>query len=396
MRKIVLAGLFLACLPAVPGHGSAVARQHGVAFAADWTLDRINAAARDHADRSRANRVVVSGPDNTGLAGIIADNDRRRAEAILAAMVIEGIARDPGRTAEYVAAATTAAPDLRDGLIRRVRQAFPYFATAIDSAATAAPVSPVAPVAPVAAAVVDPGAGDANPQLAGLDEADGENDAPYAGDNDPLEGINRAIFFVNDTLDTWLFRPLAWTYGKIMPDLAKRSIRNVVRNLKAPIILANDLFQGEITDSGVTLARLAINTTIGLGGLFEVAEEFGLPYHEADFGQTLHAYDIGSGPYLMLPILGPATLRHGLGQFVDAFFDPLTYFLDPTERIMMGVGKALVRREEILYDLDELRKTSVDYYAAIRSLYFQDRAKTLRRGAALENRELDRLFESVD
>lgn len=390
MRKFVLAGLALACLLAAPGLGPAMAQQ-GAVVGADSTVDRIRAAARDYTDRSRANRVVVSGPDNQGLAEIIAGNDRRRAEAILAAMVIEGISRNPARTSEYVAAATTAAPDLRNGLTQRVRQAFPYFNIAAAPAPSAAPIAPGR-----RAAAGVPAGRDADPQLAGLDEAENEKETELPGDNDPLEGLNRAIFFVNDTLDTWLFRPLAWTYGKIMPDLAKRSIRNAIRNLKAPIIFANDLLQGEVTDSGITLGRLLINSTIGLGGLFEVADEFGLPYHDADFGQTLHAYDIGSGPYLMLPLLGPATVRHGIGQFVDSFFDPLTYVLDPTERLMMGAGKALVRREEILDELDELRKTSVDYYAAIRSLYFQDRAKTLRRGAPPESRELDRLFESVN
>ncbi len=189
---------------------------------------------------------------------------------------------------------------------------------------------------------------------------------------------------------------MAWTYGKIVPNRAKQSVRHFVRNLKAPIVLANDLLQLEFRDAGVTLTRFLVNSTLGLGGLFEVAEDFGFPHHDSDLGQTLNSYGVGAGPYLMLPVFGPATVRHGVGQFVDAFFDPLTYYLDPSERLILGIGKALVRREEILKQLDELRKTSIDYYAAIRSLYYQDRAKFLRRGKPPETRELDRLFESAE
>ena len=103
-----------------------------------------------------------------------------------------------------------------------------------------------------------------------------------------------------------------------------------------------------------------------------------------------------AGASLALPVLGPASVRHGVGQVVDSFFDPLGYYLDPPERVGMAIGKALIKREEVLEPLDELRKTSIDYYAALRSLYFQDRAKTLRRGDPPESRELDKLFESTE
>ena len=211
---------------------------------------------------------------------------------------------------------------------------------------------------------------------------------------DPLEGFNRAVLGFNDVLDFLVLKPVARVYGFITPDAAKRSVRKVIRNLRSPVILANDLLQFEGGDAFVTTARFVVNSTVGLLGLFEVADEIGLDYHPADFGQTLYAYGSGPGPYLVLPLLGPSTLRDGIGIGVDIFFDPFTYLLDFETRMMVLGGKVVVRREELLEPLDELRAGSIDYYAALRSAYVQKRAVELRKGQIPDSSEFDELFDS--
>src|SRR5262249_10202437 len=116
---------------------------------------------------------------------------------------------------------------------------------------------------------------------------------------DPIEGWNRGVFAVNDFLDTWLIRPVAKGYS-YFPDGFKRSISNFVANLTSPIVFVNDVLQAEVIDAGTTLGRFGINTTVGIGGLFDPATSFGLQAHSADFGQTLHFFGWGPGPYLVL------------------------------------------------------------------------------------------------
>lgn len=198
-------------------------------------------------------------------------------------------------------------------------------------------------------------------------------------DVDPLEGFNRAVFAVNDTLDQYLLRPITWVYRLILPRLVRRSLHNAFRNLGAPVILANDVLQAEAEDAGVTFSRFIINRTLGIVGLFDVATEFGLEYHPADFGETLNTYDVGTGPYLVLPILGPGSVRHGAGRIVDGFLNPLNYLVDRPVRGGLLFAEIVTVRDNVFTQLDSLRKTSIDYYAAIRSLYYQDRAGMLRR-----------------
>jgi phospholipid-binding lipoprotein MlaA len=323
-------------------------------------LDKIQGAARAYANPVNNDRVIVQSQNNQQLAAIIAANNQRRAEFSLAAMVIEAISRNPALADTYVSAVAAAAPAMALGVTRQVRQAYPYqmIRVTVGPSRTAQP--------------------DVN--FDELAEADAEGDDPSSDQNDPFEGVNRVIFTVNDTLDTYFFRPIAWTYGWIMPEFAKPSISKAFRNLRSPAIFGNNLLQGEFGDAGVTFLRFVINSTVGIAGLFDIAEEFDLEQHDADFGQTLHAYNIGAGIYVVLPLFGPVSARDGVGRLIDTFMDPITYLLGPSDRALFGLGRSLVRREELLEQLDELRKTSVDYYAAIRSLYYQDRARILRRG----------------
>ncbi len=213
---------------------------------------------------------------------------------------------------------------------------------------------------------------------------------------DPFESVNRGIFFVNDVLDTFLFRPLAVGYRFVTTEGIRRSMRNFFRNLDSPVVLANDLLQLEIGDAGVTTTRCVINSTVGLLGLFEMAEDFGYAPHHADFGQTLHSYGAQPGAYLVLPILGPSTARDGVGIAVDLIFDPLFWLLDPLPNLGIAAADGMTIRETLIEPLDDLKASSVDFYSALRSAYFQNRAVELRKGRPADTSELDDLFESME
>ncbi|MGH6890946.1 MAG: MlaA family lipoprotein, partial [Dongiaceae bacterium] len=149
------------------------------------------------------------------------------------------------------------------------------------------------------------------------DPADEAAVQAYSEANDPLEPMNRYFFEVNQFLDEILLKPFAGWYHLAMPDPAEDGVRNFLRNLKSPVILANDLFQGEFGRAGTTVARFFINSTIGVGGFIDVANLMDLNYHEEDFGQTLAVYGAGEGPYLQLPIIGPGNPRDYSGRIVD-------------------------------------------------------------------------------
>src|SRR5262249_25099190 len=127
--------------------------------------------------------------------------------------------------------------------------------------------------------------------------------------NDPLEPMNRYFFELNYAADELLFKPLAGWYYVALPNFAQDGVRNVLRNARSPVVLANDLLQGETDRAGVTVSRFLVNSTMGLGGLFDIGARMGLEYHDEDFGQTLAVHGVGEGPYLMLPLLGPSNPR---------------------------------------------------------------------------------------
>jgi phospholipid-binding lipoprotein MlaA len=199
-------------------------------------------------------------------------------------------------------------------------------------------------------------------------------DAQSTDMNDPLEGANRVMFEVNQVLDQVLLRPVAVVYRGVLPDFAQDGVRNFMNNLNSPVIFANDLLQGDTDRAGVTLARFGINSTIGLGGLFDVASEFDLPYHDEDFGQTLGTWGLGEGPYLYFVVRGPTNVRDLTGFVVDRGLDPLTYVnwgndeleYAPIARTVLNVIDLRARNIDTL---DEIERSSVDYYASIRSLY---------------------------
>lgn len=213
----------------------------------------------------------------------------------------------------------------------------------------------------------------------------GENAAISVNDpsiNDPYEGFNRRMFAVNNTLDRNILKPVAKGY-RSLPDPVERGIENFLANLISPVTLVNDILQGELSRASTTATRLAINTTIGLGGFFDPARELGYTAHTEDFGQTLAVYGVDEGPYLFIPIMGPLPPRDLLGTSVDTFFDPVTWIYADD-----GLAAPLARyaidgiasRASALEILDEIERTSVDYYATIRSLYRQNRKSEIANG----------------
>ncbi len=214
-----------------------------------------------------------------------------------------------------------------------------------------------------------------------IEEADEEND--------PLELLNRFGFSFNLALDTFIFKPGAATYQFLLPVEVRDSVRNALRNLSTPVVLANDLLQGELDRAETTVVRFFVNSTVGLLGLFDVAADWGYPYHDEDFGQSLAVHGVGEGFYLVLPILGPSNPRDGIGRLVDTFLDPLTYVAqanDAEEYLLARTALAGIDlRSRNIEALDDLKRDSIDFYARIRSLYRQSRANAISNGEAQDD-----------
>lgn len=211
-------------------------------------------------------------------------------------------------------------------------------------------------------------------------EAEEELILPYDEPRDPLEPVNRVIFDANLFLDELIIRPVAEIYRFFLPPEVRNGVRNFLRNLRTPIILANDILQGEAGRAGDTLARFLVNSTVGIGGLLDVAEDQGYPFHDEDFGQTLAVYGAGEGFYLVLPILGPSTLRDTGGMVADTYLDPLTYVVDREVRFARAAVSGADLRSRNIETLEELRRGSIDFYARVRNVYRQRRQNEIENG----------------
>jgi phospholipid-binding lipoprotein MlaA len=151
------------------------------------------------------------------------------------------------------------------------------------------------------------------------------SDPEALAQNDPYEPTNRVVFKVNKAIDNAVAKPVAKFYNHAVPVPVRDSIHNVLTNLDKPVVFGNDILQGEGTRAGETLERFALNSTLGVAGLFDVATAFGVPDHSEDFGQTLGVWGAGEGPYLVIPFMGPDPPRDLAGDVADIFMDPLTY-----------------------------------------------------------------------
>ncbi len=201
-----------------------------------------------------------------------------------------------------------------------------------------------------------------------------DEDLPQLQVYDPIEPVNRGVYWLNDKLYVYLFKPVAKGW-RVVPAPARVSISNFFSNLTTPVRAANALLQLKIGGVFDEVYRLVINSTIGIGGLFDPAASVaGVEKVEEDLGQTFGHYGVGSGPYLVLPIFGPSNLRDGVGRFGDTFLDPLPYALRDNEVIAL---KVLDGENELSLDKDTyegIKKHEIDPYLFIRNAYEQRRA----------------------
>jgi len=196
---------------------------------------------------------------------------------------------------------------------------------------------------------------------------------------DPIEGVNRTTLKINDVADKVILEPIAKGYRAVTSPapVTRTVIRNFLRNLSSPVVIGNQLLQGDLKGAGNATARVVINTLAGFGGILDLAEQGGIPHEAEDFGQTLAVWGLDEGMYIMLPLLGPSTLRDATGTLVDSYADPLRIYLFNIEEEHLHytrVGANIVsKREELIDVIDDLRRNSFDYYAAVRSAYYQNR-----------------------
>jgi len=194
---------------------------------------------------------------------------------------------------------------------------------------------------------------------------------------DPYEGFNRAMFGVNKALDAAIIRPVTYVYRNTVPDGGQRAVTNFVHNLGSPVVFVNSVLQGDQQNSFATFWRFMVNTTFGVGGLFDVASEAGLKNRDADFGETLATWGVPSGNYLFLPVFGPGTERDTFGRVVDIFFNP-TVWISPSWPSYAQFGLTVVDKRSTNWTLiEDTFKTSLDPYATFRSGYLQRRTSEI-------------------
>ena len=212
--------------------------------------------------------------------------------------------------------------------------------------------------------------------------------------NDPWEKTNRDIFDFDVRVDHAVARPIAEGYRAAVPEPVRDGIHNALTNLNAPVVLANDVLQGDGNKAVNTAGRIVINSTVGLGGLIDVAGRIGIPGHDNDFGITLGQNGVAEGSYLVLPFAGPKPPRDLLGAAVDQAFDPLTYVRfhgkDTWMVVRFGIG-ILDSRTSQLDAIESIERSSIDFYATSRNLYRQSRNAKINNGKTSPTDDLPNL-----
>jgi phospholipid-binding lipoprotein MlaA len=190
--------------------------------------------------------------------------------------------------------------------------------------------------------------------------------------SDPIEPFNRGVYKFNDALDRGVLKPTAKAYVKVMPEWFRTGVGNFFMNLKGPGTIINQLLQGKFRQAGQDTGRFLLNTTFGLGGVIDVATMNELPQHDEDLGQTLGKWGVPAGPYLVIPFLGPATLRDGPSRIADTFLEPL-YWYDNDEARWGSLVLSFIDDRARLLPLDDTLAETYDPYAFIRDAYLQRR-----------------------
>jgi phospholipid-binding lipoprotein MlaA len=190
---------------------------------------------------------------------------------------------------------------------------------------------------------------------------------------DPFEPINRGIYTFNDGFDILLVKPAAEFYRFIIPEFARTGVSNVFSNINDVIVAVNSLLQGKVTQAGSDVARLIVNSTVGVLGLFDVATQIGLEKHNEDFGQTLGYWGIGDGPYIVLPFLGPSSARDTVGWVGDFYTWPISYIEDDRDRRLIIAFRFVTVRADLLEASRILETAALDPYEFVRDAYLQRR-----------------------
>jgi phospholipid-binding lipoprotein MlaA len=192
------------------------------------------------------------------------------------------------------------------------------------------------------------------------------------GTKDPLEHVNRVSYKINRTLDAYLFRPIAKSYVEVTPEPVQSHVHNFFTNLGEPVTVANDMLQGKARQFMQDLGRFVINSTFGLAGFFDIGSDIGLVHHDEDLGQTLAVWGVPSGPYLVVPLLGPSTLRDAPTRYGDTYVSPLYYYDNVAVRNDI-VGTRLVDLRAQLLPVDKQLQQAYDPYSFERDAYLQHR-----------------------
>ena len=222
---------------------------------------------------------------------------------------------------------------------------------------------------------------------------------------DCFEPLNRATFSLNQGLDKVILKPIAKGY-RTLPSPIRAGTGNVLDNLSNLITIPNNVLQGELGKAGINTGRLLVNSTIGILGIFDVAESLGFPeYEKEDYGQTLGRWGVGPGCYLVLPVLGPTTVRDTAGSFInvmggDPYYNASVngnneYLSDKIYMTSKIIG-AIDFRAKNIESLDNLEKNSIDFYASVRSLYLQDRQKKILNSTSISEELIDSDWEEID
>ena len=203
---------------------------------------------------------------------------------------------------------------------------------------------------------------------------------------DCFEGLNRATFVLNQSLDKAVFKPVAEAY-RALPSSVRSGTSNALNNISSLITVPNNILQGEFKTAGINTGRFVVNTTVGILGILDVAEQIGFPkYEKEDYGQTLGVMGVGEGCYLVIPVLGPSTIRDTAGSFMnilggDPYYNASTHgnneFLSDKVYMTTKVISGIDFRAKNLESIDNLEKNSMDFYASVRSLYLQDRQQKI-------------------
>ena len=224
------------------------------------------------------------------------------------------------------------------------------------------------------------------------------NHAVHVSNNDPFEPLNRTIFQFNDSLDQTILRPTAITYKNSVPDPIRSGVSNVLKWLQGPTIITNDIMQGDFKQAQSDSMRFFMNTTSF--GLIDAAADFDMKFRTEDFGQTLGLYGVPPGPYIMLPFLGPSNARDAVGRIVDHFLNPLSYIGSLNARVPFTASKNIMAavnfRAENFDQIDDLRSSSLDAYAKVRTIYRQQRQAAINNGGVpinLSKKGSEELFD---